>query len=56
MIFEKIYFMIKQKFCKHRFRKHFDTQTGVYLQMCEMRKNYDLRCERVLTWTNRGKK
>ena len=43
MIFEKIYLLIKQKFCKHRFRKHFDTHKREYICKC-------VKCGKTMTY------
>lgn len=47
MIFEKIYFLIKQKFCKHRFRKHFDTHKREYICKC-------VKCGKTMTYDSKG--
>ena len=47
VIFEKIYFLIKQKFCKHRFRKHFDTHKREYSCKC-------VKCGKTMTYDAKG--
>lgn len=44
MLVKKIYHWIRRKFCKHRFRKHYDVaDRKIYLQMCKMRRNKTVR-------------